>query len=333
MIDRRRFVRGSGGALVSASLASVSVPHVAWAADAPLRIATVKFGSLSWVLETIKVEGLDKKSGLTLEIVEVPSNQAGPVALLSNGADVIVSDWTWAMRQRAVGEKLKFSPYSSALGAVVVPEQSAIKTLADLEGKSLGVAGSNIDKSWLLLRAYSKKKLGRDIAEIANTSYGAAPLLAEEIRSGRIDAVLNFWTFTARLEGSGFRSILTVADIMKDLGVDPVPSLVGFIWKEGYEALNASKVHTLLAIVDEANQILLTSDMAWDRLRPLVKPGSDAEMKSIMVHYRAGIPKTWGADQMKSAEKLMQILVGAGDAELMGHDTSFDARLFRNAAS
>ena len=44
---------------------------------------------------------------LALDTIEVASNQAGPVALLAGGADVIVSDWTWAMRQRSLGEKLK----------------------------------------------------------------------------------------------------------------------------------------------------------------------------------------------------------------------------------
>ena len=175
---------------------AVSPAGLLRAETAALRIGSVKFGSLSWVLETIRAEGLDKKAGLELEVIEVASNQAGPVALLSDGADVIVSDWTWAMRQRSLGEPLKFSPYSSALGELVVPNDSAIRTLADLNGKSLGVAGSAIDKSWLLLRAYAREKLGKDLSDFASPSFGAAPLLNEEIRAGRIDAVLNFWTLS-----------------------------------------------------------------------------------------------------------------------------------------
>lgn len=328
MIDRRRALTGAGLVLAAAAL-----PVPLRAADAPLRLGSVKYGSLSWVIETIRALGLDKKTGLSLEVVDVASNQAGPVALLGGGADVIVSDWTWAMRQRALGEKLKFAPYSSSLGAVVVPEASAIKTIADLEGHSLGVAGSAIDKSWLLLRAYSKKTLGRDVASFANTSFGAAPLLAEEIRSGRVDAVLNFWTHAARLTGSGFKEILSISAVMKELGIDPVPSLVGFIWKEDYEGAHGAELTKLLAVVAEANAVLATDDAAWERLRPLVKPGSDDEFKSLIAAYRAGIPKPWGPAELKSAERLMQVLVEAGDAELMGHGTQFDAKLFHDAAS
>ena len=39
------------------------------------------------------------------------------------------------------------------------------------------------------------------------------------------------------------------------------------------------------------------------------------------------------ADAMKAAEKLMQLLVKAGDAELMGNGTKFDPKLFHHAAS
>jgi NitT/TauT family transport system substrate-binding protein len=331
MIDRRTLLCGTALVLAGATASGLAFTRTARAAGG-LRIASVKFGSLSWVLETIRAEGLDKKNGLELEIVEVASNQAGPVALLSGGADVIVSDWTWAMRQRSLGERLKFAPYSSALGALVVPEKSQVASLADLKGKSLGVAGSAIDKSWLLLRAYTRRSLGRDIAEIAQTSFGAAPLLTEEIRSGRLDAVLNFWTYAARLTGSGFRTVLSMSEVMKSLGIDPIPSLVGFIWKEDFEAKHAAQIASLLSAVEEANGILLKSDEAWQRLKPLVKPASEEEFKSLVAYYRSGIPGPWGEGEMASAQKLMSVLVEAGDAELMGDKTRFDAKLFHHAA-
>lgn len=330
MIDRRTFL-GGAGLTVAATVAPW--PVFAGGGGAPLRIASVTFGSLSWVLETIKALELDRKAGLSFEIVEVASNQAGPIALLGGGADVIVSDWTWAMRQRALGEKLKFAPYSSALGALVVPNDSDIKSIADLERRQLGVAGSAIDKSWLLLRAYSQKTIGRDMARYARASYGAAPLLNEELRSGRIEAVLNYWTYAARLTGSGFREIISVGEIMKELGVDPVPSLVGFIWKESFEATNGDQLQTFLTVVNEANAVLAADDSAWERLRPLVKPADDDEFKAIIAAYREGIPDPWGSEEVESARKLMDVLIKAGDTELMGHGTNFDPQLFHHAAS
>lgn len=131
MIDRRRLMLAGG----AAALAGFGLPLQRASATGTLRVASLKFGSLSWLLETIRAEGLADKAGVNITVVEVATNQAGPVALLSGEADVIVSDWPWALRQRALGEHVKFAPYSSALGAVMVPPDSPIQKLGDLKGK------------------------------------------------------------------------------------------------------------------------------------------------------------------------------------------------------
>ena len=93
---------------------------------------------------------------LSLQVVELASPEAGKIALRAGNADIIVSDWLWVSRERALGAKLTFYPYSSALGAVMVPASSPIRTLADLKGRKLAVAGGPIDKSWLLLQAVAE---------------------------------------------------------------------------------------------------------------------------------------------------------------------------------
>ncbi|MFA5958695.1 ABC transporter substrate-binding protein [Hyphomicrobium sp.] len=319
----RRSVLAAGSALTVASL----MPRLA-AAATPVRLTSVKFGSVSWLIETMRAEGIDKKVGLDLQVVEVANNPAAPVALLSGAADVIVSDWTWALRQRARGLDLKFAPYSSALGSVMVPKGSSITSLGGLEGKKIGVAGTGIDKSWILLRAYSRKTLGKDIASFAEPVFGAAPLVTEEFRNGRLDAVLNFWTYAARLKAEGARELLTMADVIKGMNVSPTPALVGFIWSEKSVRDQAVPVDTLLAAVADANVVLASSDAAWLRLRPLIKPASDGELVAIRDYYRSGITGSWGAADTAAAEKLTNLLIELGDTELVGDGTHFDQNLF-----
>ena len=329
MIDRRGILL-AGGAL---ALTGLGLPARQASAAGTLRIASLRFGSLSWLLETMRAEGIADKLGLTITIVDVATSQAGPVALLSCEVEVIVSDWPWALRQRAMGENVKFAPYSSALGAVMVAPDSPIKTLADLKGKRLGVAGGAIDKSWLLLRAYSRQELGTDMAELALPSYGAAPLITEETRSGRLDAVLNYWTYAARLQGDSYRTVIGMDDVMKALGIEPVPSMVGFVWREETEQAKSAEITTFLTAVEQTNAVLATSDAAWDRIRSLVKPENDAEFAAIKAYYRAGIPRPWTDAETKAAEKLTQVLVGVGGAQLLGSDTQFDPKLFHAAGS
>lgn len=324
IVDRRQTIAGVSGL----AAASFWPGGVRAQSSRTVRLTSVRFGSVSWLIETIRNEGIDKKHGLDLKVVEVANNSAAPIVLLSGDADIVVSDWTWAMRQRAKGQDYKFASYSSALGSLMVPKDSPIKTLADLEGKKIGVAGSGIDKSWILLRAYSRKLLGKDIAKISETIFGAAPLITEEFRSGRLDACLNFWTYAARLVGEGAREIISMNGIIKALEISPPPPLVGFIWSEKAVQKNSVPVDLFLAAVNDANSMLATSEEAWERLRPLVKPANNDEFAAIKAYFRSGITQPWGAAETASAEKLTNLLIELGDEELVGDGTRFDPKLF-----
>jgi NitT/TauT family transport system substrate-binding protein len=302
-----------------------------YAANA-VRLTSVKNGSVSWLIETIKAEGLDKKHDLDLKIIEVATNSAAPIALLSGEADVVVSDWTWALRQRSKGLDVKFSSYSSALGSVMVPKASPVTSLADLVGKKIGVAGTGIDKSWILLRAYSTKVLGKDIAKNADVVFGAAPLITEEFKAGRLDACLNFWTYAARLAGTGSRQLLSMSDVIKALDISPAPPLVGFIWSEKAAKDGGVPVDKLLAAAADANAVLAKSDTAWERLKPLIKPSSDEEMASIIAYFRSGITGPWTSESTLAAEKMTKLLIELGDTELVGDGTRFDPNLFYTQA-
>lgn len=327
MIDRRQLLIGTAAAFALPRVA-LSAPA---AAATSVRVSSVKFGSLSWLIDTVRSNGIDTANRLNLDVLEVATNQAGPIALLAGEADIIVSDWTWAMRQRGMGVKVKFAPFSSTLGALMVPANGQVTTLADFSGKKLGVAGSAIDKSWLLLRGYSRKTLGKDIADLARPTFGTPPLLSEELRSGRLDGVLNFWTFAARLLSEGFVQLLGMDEVFKSFDIDPVPPMVGFVWTEETEKAKGAAVAAFLKAMQEGNAILAKSDEAWRRLTPLVKPKSDDELKTIAKFYTSGIPQPWGTQQTQSAQKLMQVLVEVGDQELVGQGTKFDAELFHVA--
>lgn len=325
-INRRHLIQ-TASALAAAS----AFPGSAWAGNR-VRLTSVKGGSVSWLIDTILAEKLDQKHGFELKVIEVATNSAGPVALLAGEADVIVSDWTWAMRQRSKGLDLKFSSYSSALGALMVPKDSPVKSLGDLVGKKIGVAGTGVDKSWILMRAYSNKVLGKDISKNADIVFGAAPLITEEFRSGRLDACLNFWTYAARLAGGGARQVISMIDVVKALDIAPAPPLVGYVWSEKAVTTGAVPVDKLLAASVDANAVLAKSDEAWERLKPLVKPASDEEMASIKAYFRSGITGPWTPAETAAADKMTKLLIELGDTELVGDGTRFDPNLFYTQA-
>src|SRR5262245_35514067 len=107
-----------------------------------IRLAVQKTGTVAWVLDVIRAHQLDKRAGITIKIFEFASPEAGKIALRGGSVDVVAADWLWVSREREL--ELVFYPYSTALGAVMVPQNSSIRTLTDLQDKTLAVAGGRL---------------------------------------------------------------------------------------------------------------------------------------------------------------------------------------------
>jgi NitT/TauT family transport system substrate-binding protein len=291
----------------------------AFAADT-IRVTAQKTGTFAWELDVIHAHRLDKQRDLTIETTELASPEAGKIALRGGAADIIVSDWLWVSRERSLGAKLVFYPYSSALGAVMAPASSPIRMLADLRGKKLAVAGGPIDKSWLLLQAATKQD-GIDLKSAATVAYGAPALLAEKTLLGEMDATLNYWNICAELEAKGLRRVVDMADVLAKLGVAGRPAMVGYVFDEGWARTHAQALTRFLAATHAAKEILATSDAEWERIAPLTGVRDPQALAAYRDRYREGIPRRPIAEEEADARVLYRILAQQGGAALVGPAT------------
>lgn len=295
-----------------------------------IRLAVQKTGTFSWELAAIRSAGLDKEADLSLEVTELASTEAGKIAMRAGSADIILSDWLWVSRERALGAKLTFYPYSSALGAVMVPASSPLQTLADLKGRKLAVAGGAIDKSWLLLQARMKQD-GIDLKSDATVVYGAPPLIAAKALDGEMDASLNFWNFCAQLEAKGFRRLAGIEEILPKLGAKGAVSAVGYVFDESWAASHKEAVARFIAMTRKAKQLLVTSDAAWEKVVPLTGTTDPAMLKTYRERYRDGIPRRSIDDEEKDARVLYRVLAEIGGRDLVGPAAELDPGTFYHA--
>jgi NitT/TauT family transport system substrate-binding protein len=312
MISRR-------GALRLAALGTAAVLTAAGVARAAakVRIGVLKFGTVSWELDTVKHHKLDAANGIDLEVVYFAGEDATNVAMLAGEIDIIVSDWLWVSRQRSEGDDVTLAPYSTAVGAVMVRQESPIRTITDLKQKKIGVAGGPLDKSWLLIQALARRDHGVDLATANEIVFGAPPLLSEKAMQGELDAVLNFWHFCARLEANGFRRLVGAEDAAKALGASGAVSALGYVFHEKWANENPDAAKGFVKASAQAKDLLARSDAEWQRLAPIVR-AEGAELEKLRDRYREGIPARTIAEEEADAGNLYRVLADIGGEKLVG---------------
>jgi NitT/TauT family transport system substrate-binding protein len=295
-----------------------------------IRVAVQKTGTLAWELEIARAHDLDRQADLAIDTTELASTEAGKIALKGGAVDIIVSDWLWVTRERSLGDNLVFYPYSSALGAVMVPADSPIKDVTDLKGKKLGVAGGPLDKSWLLLQALARRS-GIDLTRQAQVAYGAPPLLTQKALQGETDATLTFWNFCVDLEAKGMRRAVSMTDVVKRLGATGPVAMVGYVFDGGWAQRNRAPLDRFFTTMHKAEGILTDSPAEWQRLAPRIGVSDPSALDIYRRRFIEDIPHRSLADEEADAKALYRVLAEIGGADLVGPARELDPGTFYRA--
>jgi len=296
-------------------------------AEPTLRIGVLQFGTVSWVMDVIAHHGLDKANGIRIEVLPLASTPATLVALQAARVDCVVTDWLWVSRQRAAGADWTFFPFSTDLGALIAARGAPIHRLSDLRNRRLGVAGSPLDKSWLILQALAQEQ-HIDLAREAQVWFGAPPLLDQELLRGRLDAVLTYWNFAARLQSRGLRAVLPMSDALRQLGFKSPIALVGYVVSDRWARAHPRALAGFVRATRQAQSILATSDAEWSWLGPRTSARSPAELKALRDAFRTGIPAHWGKDERRQAQALYALFARTGGKALVGSSPTLQSGTF-----
>ena len=195
-----------------------------------IRLGVLAFGTVNWELTVMQQTGMMETENYRLQVIKMANPQAGKIALQSGAVDMIVADWIWVSRMRSLGKDYTFYPYSNTTGALVVAENSSIKQLQDLKNRKLAIAGGELDKNSLLLQALMQKQGQAGIFASIEKVYGAPPLLGQQMQHQRVDALLTYWHYAARMQAEGYRVIMTGTDILQGLDIQASVPSIGYVF-------------------------------------------------------------------------------------------------------
>ncbi|MDD5579695.1 MAG: ABC transporter substrate-binding protein [Methylobacter sp.] len=293
-----------------------------------IKIGVQAYGTVDWELSALLDDPHTKSADFKIEIQHVANAEAGKIALQAGAVDLIVSDWIWVSRLRSTGADFTFYPYSDTSGALVVAENSPIHSIKDLKGKRLGIAGGELDKNWLLLQALAQHEQMMDLNSSVEKVFGAPPLINEQIKQNRVDAMLNYWHFAARLEAQGYRQIIDGRGILKDLGIqENVPSL-GYVFKESWANSHKQALNNFFKTSKEAKNRLCTSDSAWQKIIPLTQINDRATQAKLRQRYCEGDIEHWGKQEQQAAGRIYTILHTLSNKQLTGNSNNLQPGTF-----
>lgn len=292
-----------------------------------IRIGVQAGGTVEWELSALEDGSQAKAQSFNLEIQRLANAEAGKIALQAGAVDMIVSDWIWVSKLRSTGADFTFYPYSTTSGALIVPENSPIRSIKDLKGKRLGIAGGELDKNWLLLQALAKQNQ-LDLNSSVDKTYGAPPLISEQIKRKRVDAALTYWHFAARLETRGYRQIIDGKGILKGLGVEEAVPSLGYVFNRGWAISHQEAVNDFLKAGNAAQKKLCSDEASWKKIIPLTKTEDLPTQNKLRQRYCEGVIKQWGGPEQQAAGRIYTLLRGLSNNKLTGQSETLHPGTF-----
>jgi ABC-type nitrate/sulfonate/bicarbonate transport system substrate-binding protein len=199
------------GWVVLACVAALVAPSIA-AAQEPIKvkIGRLAFPSLSTLMiDVVKDQGLDKKHGLDVEPVTLGAVSAYYAAVATGEVDILPAGPHVLQKMRLEGVPIKaILTYARLNALTVITADPAIKTIADLKGKT--IAADMGSSEYQVLALYGKSQgvvFGKDVTVVQ----AGPPLARTQLQAKRVDAAMT-WEPSATLtlrDNPQYRPILT----------------------------------------------------------------------------------------------------------------------------
>jgi NitT/TauT family transport system substrate-binding protein len=172
--------------------------------------------TVHWPTYIATEKGFYAQRGLELDVIVVPSNTAMQQQIAVNALDIGVSagspDPIRAVDKGAPAVILRVDSIASPYAIVSKPD---IKTPADLKGRTISLDGPKG-----ITRAYFDRVMaptGLKEGDFDLVFQGATPARLAALQSGAADAAMLTSPFDSYAEAKGFRQLVLVNDIVKDI--------------------------------------------------------------------------------------------------------------------
>jgi NitT/TauT family transport system substrate-binding protein len=262
-MSRRGFVMT---VMVAAWAAALAAAPAETQEPIKVKIARLAFPSLTTLMvDVVKDQGLDRKHGLELEPQSFGAVSAYYAALATGEVDMLPAGPHVLQKMRLEGVPIRAVLTFARLNALaVITGDPAIKTIADLKGKS--IAADMGSSEYQILALYGRSQgvvFGKDVTVVQ----AGPPMARTQLQAKRVDAAMT-WEPSATLtlrDNPEYRTILTGDTAWRQIAKADGWELVLAV-REDFLKRSPQAIPRLLRMFQEGQQFIKTNVDAADRI-------------------------------------------------------------------
>lgn len=294
------------------ALVTVLCSRTVAAEDKTLSISVLQFGTAHWELDHIRHAGLDEANGYQLELRPVANLPASRLAVTSGSVNGAVADLLWVQSRYTSGSAYFYVPFSSQIGDVVVASESDIRSVADLVGRRVGVAGGPDSKGWILLTEVARDQ-GLALADSVELQFGAPRCSVRRSSEVRSMPSLPTGISPPGSRARGWRSAFRMEDLLGRLGLDTSLPVLGYVFPKAWADEHISLVRRFARSVRQAKQQLAANPEHWNRLKSLMRDPGPGEFDALREGFLAGTPEALTDQRLADLHRLLELTGASGD--------------------
>ena len=262
---------------------------------APVRLGISKLGAMTdvWIADK---DGIFKKHGLDLTIVDIPLTSQSIQVLMSKSVDISLQIPGAAFQAKEQGFDITLVGQNETAGtvppvsnALIVPTNSPVKTIKDLAGKRLGTPSPHGQSYAALKELFQRAGVSIDGVQFVMAPF---PTHADLLRSGQVDAVVALDPYTTQILKSGWGRVVSW------FMIETIPDQpVGSWWAlRSWVEQHPREVKAFQDSISEA-QAYLNADPARAKTLVAQYTGLDPELvKGMSITWKSSInPAIWQA--------------------------------------
>jgi NitT/TauT family transport system substrate-binding protein len=158
--------------------------------------------------------------------------------------------------------------------------------------------------------------------------FATPPLLNRLMLRNNVDAAINFWHYNARLSASGYKVLVSMPQMLAELGINSKVPLLGWVFDQKWATNNNQKLTGFLQASKEAQQLLFLCDEEWQRIRTLTKAENEEVFHALKNEYRMRLLSKFGKEEIEASKQVFAILAQQGGRDLVGKATKLTEQTF-----